>query len=335
MARIGKAATTLRGQARRGFRVGLIAGSVIPLAELLLLYLLYLALPFRAGHLVFGAVAVLSVALTVALLRLLRPISSFMDSQLRPIAGYGGERRVFEQLRSLPDDYWIFNDVEVRAGDHKAQIDHVLVGPCGVWCIETKSDRGRVSGKEEGAWRKTKESERGVRYPNEIGNPICQNARHCQILSAFLKSAAGFAPPIQSLIVFTRADLNVDTETPVISTDEVVRFIQARDAQPSLQPRDVQRIVEALQTGRAKVDVTTLYVGSLGEAATESQLWELFAPFGPVAVRLQSGKGYGFVDVPQDQADAAKAALNGRSFNGRTIKVNDSRRGNGDAVNRR
>jgi len=325
MAHVGKAATTLTRQARRDWRTALIAWSLIPVTGVLLLYLL---VRLRTHHLyVLG----LAVASLVMLPWLIRRTESFANSRLCTIAGHGGERRAFEQLQRLPDDYWIFNDVQLRVGRSRAQIDHVLVCPYGVWCIETKSHVGLVSGAEEGPCTQIKESERGKRYPKTIANPISQNASHRQTLSAYLKASVPFEPPIKCLIVFTRALVRADTVTPVVGLDEVARSIQGSDTKPCLQPEQVQRIVEALQTDRAEVAVTTLYVGSLGDAATDSQIWALFESFDPVAVRLQSGKGFGFVDVPEDKAAAARAALNARLLNGRAVKVNDDtrhRRGN-------
>lgn len=51
-----------------------------------------------------------------------------------------GERLVTGLLARLPDDYYLVNDIVLRAGD----IDHVLTGPCGVVVIETKRVAGQI-----------------------------------------------------------------------------------------------------------------------------------------------------------------------------------------------
>jgi hypothetical protein len=53
-----------------------------------------------------------------------------------------GERLVSDLLSSLPDDYWLVNDVALGHG--RGNVDHVLVGPCGVVVIETKRLRGHI-----------------------------------------------------------------------------------------------------------------------------------------------------------------------------------------------
>jgi hypothetical protein len=51
----------------------------------------------------------------------------------------------------------------------------------------------------------------------------------------------------------------------------------------------------------------------------------LFAEYEPTEVRLIGDKGFGFVDVPEDKAAAAIAAMNGRDVDGRAINVSEAR----------
>lgn len=75
-----------------------------------------------------------------------------------------------------------------------------------------------------------------------------------------------------------------------------------------------------------------LYVGSLSYGTTENELVKLFSDYGDVqSVSLvkdsYSGqsKGFGFLEIPNNaDADKAIKALNGSSFQGRMIKVNQA-----------
>jgi len=69
----------------------------------------------------------------------------------------------------------------------------------------------------------------------------------------------------------------------------------------------------------------SLYVGNLSHSMTESALRELFAQYEPTEVRLISDKGFGFVDVPEEKATEAIAALNGREVDSRALTVNEAR----------
>src|SRR5262245_20741090 len=76
-----------------------------------------------------------------------------------------------------------------------------------------------------------------------------------------------------------------------------------------------------------------LYVGCLPYSVTETQLRELFEPFGSVeSVRLIShkftsrSKGFGFVEFAENEsADKAIAEMNGKDVDGRTLVVNEAR----------
>jgi RNA recognition motif-containing protein len=73
-----------------------------------------------------------------------------------------------------------------------------------------------------------------------------------------------------------------------------------------------------------------LYVGSLSYTTTEDELDKLFSDYGGVqSVSLVKdnfsgqSKGFGFIEIPNNaDADKAIKALNGSSFQGRVIKVN-------------
>ncbi len=75
----------------------------------------------------------------------------------------------------------------------------------------------------------------------------------------------------------------------------------------------------------------SLYVGNLPYSVTEQVLSDFFAPYGPVTeVRIVEGRGFGFVDVPAENVEAAIEATNNKDFGGRTLTVNEARpRGEG------
>ena len=77
--------------------------------------------------------------------------------------------------------------------------------------------------------------------------------------------------------------------------------------------------------------MTKLYVGNLPFSATEASVRALFEPHGKIeSIALINDRdtgrprGFGFVEMPS--ADAAKAmqALNGKSFDGRDLKLNEA-----------
>jgi len=70
----------------------------------------------------------------------------------------------------------------------------------------------------------------------------------------------------------------------------------------------------------------SLYVGNLPHDTTEQELRQLFEVWGPVAeTRLIAGRGFGFVEVPDEKAADAIAAMNGKDHKGRALVVNEAR----------
>lgn len=75
-----------------------------------------------------------------------------------------------------------------------------------------------------------------------------------------------------------------------------------------------------------------LYVGNLSYTTNDSTLNDLFSPFGQVeSARVitdrDSGtsKGFGFVEMSDEDAKKAMGALNGREIDGRAIRVNEAK----------
>lgn len=76
-----------------------------------------------------------------------------------------------------------------------------------------------------------------------------------------------------------------------------------------------------------------IYVGNLPYRLTEQQLGDVFAAYGEVSkVKVitdrETGraKGFGFVEMPNDaHAQKAIEALDGKSVEGRNLKVNESK----------
>ena len=76
----------------------------------------------------------------------------------------------------------------------------------------------------------------------------------------------------------------------------------------------------------------SIYVGNLPWSATEEQVRDLFQAYGEVqSVKLISdretgrARGFGFVEMEDEAANAAIEALENYSFGGRTLRVNEAK----------
>jgi RNA recognition motif-containing protein len=74
-----------------------------------------------------------------------------------------------------------------------------------------------------------------------------------------------------------------------------------------------------------------LYIGNLPFTTTAAELTRLVRPFGEVISarigldkKTHKSRGFGFVEGPDQAAQAIITALNGTMFQGRELKVNES-----------
>lgn len=71
--------------------------------------------------------------------------------------------------------------------------------------------------------------------------------------------------------------------------------------------------------------IKTLYVGNLPYSATEQDLLDHFAAYGPQNPRIVEGRGFGFIDVDDASFDQAVSDKDQSDMGGRKLTVNEAR----------
>ena len=138
---------------------------------------LFLVAPLVAATLLVAAL----VWVIYSLVRGLRHVERFFK-------GARGEEKVAGILASLPDAYHVFNDF--AAG--RAHVDHVVVGPGGVFSVETKTWRGVVSVEESRILLNGQLPDR---------DPLAQTVKEAQLVCSAL-AAKGWDGPVTPVLVF-------------------------------------------------------------------------------------------------------------------------------------
>jgi len=137
-------------------------------------------------------------------------------------AGLLGQKKVEEVLLKLDNRYILLNNLSLPFKN--CDIDHLLVGPNGVFLIETKNYKGEISCTGD-LWEYQKVGKMGGIYKGYITNPSRQLKRNVWELKSFLdkKSKRLFGSNefpywIQGMVVFTNEEavLNTKDETVVI-----------------------------------------------------------------------------------------------------------------------
>jgi hypothetical protein len=159
--------------------------------------------------------------------------------------GLLGEQAVAEQLQVLGlKGYQVFHDIP---GDGKWNVDHVLVGPAGVFVIETKA-RVKQPGRAGGADFHVGFDGKVLRFPGGQDRKAAQQARaNAKWVAAMLSKATGETVrtvPIVALPGWMVDRARPDFEVQVLNSKEVPVFIA--DAETKLSGKQVQQIAYQL-----------------------------------------------------------------------------------------
>lgn len=133
------------------------------------------------------------------------------------------ENQVASALASMDvKSYILFNNLILKSDRNTSytEIDHVVVSPFGIFCIETKSHSGSIYGYTNA--RKWKQYIGGYEY--DIYNPFRQNYKHTKAIQDLLGSKVKV--PVHSLVVFPNASrIVVDGTECEASINSLVRLI--------------------------------------------------------------------------------------------------------------
>ena len=166
--------------------------------------------------------------------------------------GRRGEHKMAELLAErLADDHVILNDLELRVAHERAQIDHLVIAPSGIYVIESKYWAGTLSGDASDAqWtqRKSNGSTRSVK------SPVQQVERQRRMFVTLL-SARVPEDRIHALAVFTHpaVELHIaNAKDRVFTTRDAIRLINDRCFEPPvLAPAEILALAEQINRGQA------------------------------------------------------------------------------------
>lgn len=122
--------------------------------------------------------------------------------------GIWGEEAVTMALSALDDRYRVFNDVVLPGA--RGDIDHVVVGPGGIFALETKNYAGEITCFED-RWTRCRNGTWEVMRQSPTRQAI-QNARR---LDAFLR-ACGVPVKADPLVVLANKNARIRCENPLV-----------------------------------------------------------------------------------------------------------------------
>ena len=147
--------------------------------------------------------ALATLALLISLVLVIRRLVNGIERWRNTWLGYFGERIVAESLEELkPQGFRIFHDVPAGDTKNPFNIDHVIVGPSGVFAVETKTRRkGRA--RPGFAEHQIIYDGQVLAYPwGEDRHGLDQAARQAAWLQSSLEQLLGQSVRVQPLLTF-------------------------------------------------------------------------------------------------------------------------------------
>jgi hypothetical protein len=160
--------------------------------------------------------------------------------------GAKGEESVIRVLRKLDPSFKRIHDVFLPGTE--GNIDHVVVGPTGVFVIETKNHNGTISCNGD-YWGRKKVGRRGTVYSSNIGNPSKQAKRNSLMLKKWLESKNINVGYITAVVVFTNNDLQLKVTRPtvkVVQTNNLLGVLEGESNYKMTQEK-INSITSKLQ----------------------------------------------------------------------------------------
>jgi len=159
-----------------------------------------------------------------------------------------GERLVVDLLRGLPDDYWLVNDVTL--GLARGNIDHVLIGPCGVVVIETKRFAGNIR-----CWGDdwSINGDRRKSVSQQVNSGACAvryflSERHPDLAPTALRW-------VESLVVFThplcRLEVN-HTRATIVRYSQLFQVVLELAKKHRMAPATAAQLAQSLVSSQAR-----------------------------------------------------------------------------------
>ena len=162
------------------------------------------------------------------------------------VRGAAGEIQVGSGLNKLPDDYCVINDVATPHGN----LDHVVVGPTGVFVLDTKAWRGIVTSDGKGELMLNGQPTDKPYVRQFVG-------RMMSVRERVLTLAAGLDTRFNAVFVFTAARVEAKWGTTgklhCITDDQIFDYIAEKDFGKKLKAEEISQIAQAF-LGLAHMD---------------------------------------------------------------------------------
>lgn len=185
-----------------------------------------------------------ALVVTAVLFRAIRdPVDRLTIQRIRHIHGAETEALVAHTLGRLGNEWHLFNGVAMKGG---GDLDHVLIGPGGVYCISTKGYRGVLS-LDSDRWT--------VRHNGDVTDIVAEAQRLAMKLRHWFEAKLQTVPTVQTVpyvrAVLVAPHLHRDFQPMAIKNvwvfDDVEFFHFLLDTKDTVKPAVITGCVNVLK----------------------------------------------------------------------------------------
>jgi uncharacterized membrane protein len=215
--------------------------TLIGIAVLSAIWGFALGAAFPIKHLGWPIALVIAGLFWVVIFLIYRWVSKKMDAVDRERMSWRkgalGEWLAAETLKSLPNDYAVINDVTKKLGN----IDHVVIGPTGVYVINAKNWKGTVSADGKGELLVNRRSPDKPAIKNMLTGVMDFQTKLTALTEGdyFVRGLLVFP------IAYVEADFGSTRHIHCLRDDRLIDYIQNKTFAQSLSSDDVDRITRA------------------------------------------------------------------------------------------
>ncbi len=160
-------------------------------------------------HISFLGFIVLLVSVIIMIIHFLVAASYFSEAEILK-RGLIGENETADIISKLPNEYVAFQNLVIKFEDRISEMDLVVLGPTGIFIIETKNRNGIITGSfDSREWTQHKIGRGGTPYENKFYSPVKQVSTHIYRLAHYLKEN-GARVHINGVVYFSNPEATLN-----------------------------------------------------------------------------------------------------------------------------
>ena len=182
-------------------------------------------------------------------------------------AGAEGERRVAAELSNLREAWTVLHDRLLRPGQSEANLDHVVIGPGGMFLVDAKNRAGRVMEWEGGLFQHT------VQAGDRVSLNLAAELKKVHGMAAYMAVESGRpVTPVLCLAGAHEAEFGEPQMVQGVWVVPVSKLVDWLNAQPYVLDRETAgRVVTRAMTDFPSTTTDPQLLAAMGQAAARQK----------------------------------------------------------------